>query len=130
MNNKFFKIPAMLIIAMALPLSLSCSGRPAYIKNSTFTKPNIWEKIEINSSKLSADQKKIFSENGTPSYIFTFFESNAEGKKGKPVQEWVYEKLEKFFWFDDGNLTDYIAVAVPKGKKIQIPGGGPPPKEQ
>ena len=112
----------LLLITFAFFFS-GCSNKPAYIKKWNFVKPNIWDKVEIDTSKLSADQKKVLSENGTPTYIFTFFEANAEGKKGKPVHEWVYEKQEKYFWFADGNLVDYVPVTLPKEKRIQIPGG-------
>lgn len=121
-NCIFSKTSLFLFITSIFFISSSCSSKINYLKKGTFLKPNIWEKVEINNVKISSDQKNIFSENGTPTYILTFFEANSEGRKGRPVQEWVYEKEEKFFWFVDGNLVDYIAVTPPKEKIIRPPG--------
>ena len=118
----FAKTSFSLFITAFLFISSGCSDKINYLKKGSFLKPNIWEKVEINNAKISSDQKNIFSENGTPTYILTFFEANSEGKKGRPVQEWVYEKEEKFFWFVNGNLVDYIAVSPPKEKLIRPPG--------
>ena len=105
--------------ALNLP---GCSDSVKYIKKGVFIKPYIWEKVEINTEKISSDQKKIFTENGPPTYILVYSEANSEEKKGSPVHEWVYEKEEKFFWFVDGSLVDYIAVTPPKEKLIRPPG--------
>ena len=118
----FLKTSLFFFITIFFFIPSGCSSKITYLEKGTFLKPNIWEKIEINDVKTSPDQKKIGSENGTPAYILTFFEANAEGKKGKPVHEWVYEKEEKFFWFVDGSLVDYIAVTPPKEKLIRPPG--------
>ena len=119
---KFFRKSFLLFFITSVFFSLSCSNKVAYLKKGVFIKPNIWELVEIDNDKVSADQKKIISEDGNPSYILTFLEINSEGEKGRLVHEWVYEKQEKFFWFVNGNLTDYIPVKPPKEKRIKIPG--------
>src|SRR3989338_2779105 len=105
--TKAIKFSFLILISFSLFLFSGCFNSVRYLKSGTFKKPNIWEKVIIKESKLSPDQKKIFSENGNPSYILIFPEARSDNENKKPVHEWVYEKEEKFFWFVDGSLVDY-----------------------
>ncbi len=115
-KERFFPFPA-LVLATFFFFSTGCFNNVSYIDKGKFIKPNIWEKPLIDADELSGAQKKIYGELGSPTYILVYREAVSGREKPRKVEEWVYEKRDKFLWFVEGKLTDEIPVQVPGLRK-------------
>ena len=88
--------------------SVACSSRPAYLqKGKTAEVSARWKVEKINPARLSADEKSILQQYGTPEYIRYYRRLSPQREK---VYAWVYSDPARFVTFINGKKLDYVVL--------------------
>ena len=96
------------IVASLLLPSFACSYKPGYLRQAKKTEVSErWKVQEINSSRLSPDEKSVYETMGSPQFIRFYRKLSPDREK---VYAWVYTEPVRFVTFIDGKKVDYAVL--------------------
>lgn len=96
-----------IVASLVLP-SFACSYKPAYLRKAKDTEVSErWKVEEINSARLSPDEKSVYENMGSPRFIRFYRRLSLDREK---VYAWVYAEPVRFVTFIDGKKVDYAVL--------------------
>ena len=105
---RFKSICVYILLTAFLVSSVACSYRPAYLQEGkTAEISERWKVQKINPNRLSADEKSVLEQFGTPGNI-RFYRRLSQ--KREKVYAWIYADPVRFVTFIDGKKIDYAVL--------------------